>query len=77
MELKLIFFAVTKEYFGKEMTAKAATLSELKQVLLEISPQSESVLNVCKFALGNKIIDAEYTFLENQEVFVLPPSSGG
>lgn len=77
MELKLIFFAVTKEYFGKEMTVKAATLAELKQALLDLAPQSKSILELCKFAVGNKIIGSEYIFLENHEVFVLPPSSGG
>ena len=75
--IKVVFFAVSKEYFGASREIEVKNLAQLKHNLLLISPKAKVLLESCKFATDKFLTEDSYEFHDNETLFVLPPSSGG
>jgi molybdopterin converting factor small subunit len=77
MKIRVVFFAVLKDFFGSELEMTCKNLEDLKKQLINLSPYARSVIEISKFASGNQMIVKEYTFTSQEVIYVLPPSSGG
>lgn len=77
--MKLIFYAITKDYFGEYLSIDKNIISiqDLKQELITQNPEAESIINNCRFAIDMNFVN-DFFLLDNvNEVNVIPPSSGG
>ncbi|RYE04501.1 MAG: hypothetical protein EOP44_05795 [Sphingobacteriaceae bacterium] len=72
-------FAVLKDYFDKEFQLKssATNIEELKQQLVLQNPEAAGVLELCRFAVRDEFVNADFTINPNDTITIIPPSSGG
>lgn len=76
--MKIQIYAVLKDYFDKEFdTNSFESIEQLKNFLSAKNPQAASVLNACRFAVGDEFVDNNYQLSPNDTVSIIPPSSGG
>jgi len=80
MNIKVRVFASLKDYFAPELTLDVPPDSQAQAVLLgleEMNPVCRDLLRSCRLAVNEDFITGEHPLRENEEVAVLPPSSGG
>ncbi|MDH5717275.1 MAG: MoaD/ThiS family protein [Spirochaetia bacterium] len=74
-------FGPLKDYFGQTITIELenkASIIDLFNKLVQINPKGELLLKNCQWAVNNNIIYGKnYELNDKQEVFVMPPFSGG
>jgi len=80
--LKIIIhvFGGLKDYLepGFELTIPdRATLADLRKMIGEKFPASKNLLFVSQFAVSDTIESQDYRLKDGDQVFVLPPPSGG
>ncbi|HEY0054093.1 MAG TPA: MoaD/ThiS family protein [Pedobacter sp.] len=77
--MKIQVYAVLKDYFEREFTLQQPfeTIDTLKGFLIEKNPKAENILNISRFAVDNEIVENDYILNENDNISILPPSSGG
>lgn len=77
--MKIEVFAILKEYFDKEFEIKDQlnTIEELRAYLALLNPASSNVLKICRFAVHDEFVADHYQLTRNDNVVVIPPSSGG
>lgn len=83
MQVKVLFFAASREAAGKsEETVElgdGATTQELLQYLVQSYPALESVMRSCVFAVNQEYVPQSQALAlqQNDEVAIIPPLSGG
>ncbi|MFO7448088.1 MAG: MoaD/ThiS family protein [Ignavibacteriaceae bacterium] len=80
MKIRINTFAVLKEYFEHSFEIEVNdlnTINDLKEELVKIKPQAQGLLNICRFAVNNTFVNNKAVIYENDNIFVIPPSSGG
>lgn len=80
MKVKVIAFASLKEALGPESEiglASGSKLSSLIASLKESNPGSDGLIDLCRAALNDRIIEDDPVLEDGMTVYLLPPSSGG
>ncbi|EOR95962.1 hypothetical protein ADIARSV_0852 [Arcticibacter svalbardensis MN12-7] len=77
--MKIEVFAILKDYFKKEfeIADQLDTIADLKQHLIAINPSSVEVLSRCRFAVEDDFVVDSYKITRNDNIMIIPPSSGG
>ncbi|RYE04237.1 MAG: MoaD/ThiS family protein [Sphingobacteriaceae bacterium] len=77
--MKIEVFAVLKDYFDKEfqLESSAKNITELKQQLVLQNPEAANVLELCRFAVHDEFVNSDFTLNPNDNITIIPPSSGG
>jgi molybdopterin converting factor small subunit len=73
-------FAVLKEYFPAKiiiLSTEFHTVQDVKHYLMTVNPEAKNILEACRFAVANKIVDTNFSITEEAEIAIIPPSSGG
>jgi molybdopterin converting factor small subunit len=80
MKLKIRTYASIKELLGESFEIDVndrCTIEELKKKIAAIKPESAGLLNICRFAINESIVNDETQIKEDEHVHIIPPSSGG
>ena len=80
MDIKVNVFANLKDHYDPVFTLELPNDSRVENLLAQLAqqhPESQDVLQACRIAVGEDLVDKNYSLTENEEVFLLPPSSGG
>ena len=77
--MKIKVFAALKDYFDKDFLLEEdlKTVEDLKAHLAQQQPQSVALLNLCRFAIDDEFVALSHLIKQNDEISVIPPSSGG
>lgn len=77
--MKVEVFAVLKDFYDKRFTVDAALqdIDALKRYLIARNPEAASVLNACRFAVNDELVSSHYNLKADDNISVIPPSSGG
>jgi molybdopterin converting factor small subunit len=77
--MKVNVFAVLKDYFDPSFSVneKLVSIKEVKNKLVQINPQSENILKVCRFAVNDELVSEDHKISDHDVISVLPPASGG
>lgn len=79
MKIKIKVYAALKMYFEPEFELNEPVLSiaDLKDKLTKLNPESVRLINLSRFAVNNTFINTGYQFYGNENISIIPPSSGG
>lgn len=77
--MKIEVFALLKEYFDQQFFVPdlIEDINSLKDYLGRQNPAAIRVLSSCRFAVNDEFIDTSYKFKQNDNISIIPPSSGG
>ena len=77
--MKVQVYAVLKDYFEKEFEIKEAiySIDELNAFLLQQNPEAKNIMPACRFAVDNNFVDNDFQLKPNDNIHIIPPSSGG
>lgn len=77
--MKIITYAILKDYFDKEFTLEepVRTIDELQHFLTARNPASKDILAACRFAVNNHFVSDDFVLSTDEAVHIIPPSSGG
>jgi molybdopterin synthase sulfur carrier subunit len=72
-------YAALKDYFEPEfeITEPISSINELRAVLLARNPGAEAIMPVCRFAVNDTFVDAQFQLHAHDAIHIIPPSSGG
>ncbi|MDR3611142.1 MAG: MoaD/ThiS family protein [Ignavibacteriaceae bacterium] len=80
MKLTINTYAAVKELFGESFEMEienGSTIDELREKIVKINPASEGIINKCRFAINESIVNGNTPIKEAENVHIIPPSSGG
>lgn len=80
MDVRVNVFANLKDHYDPVFTLEVPDDARVEHILAELAmrhPQSQELLESCRIAVGEDLVDKNYSLQENEELFLLPPSSGG
>ncbi|MDH5719545.1 MAG: MoaD/ThiS family protein [Spirochaetia bacterium] len=81
MKISVNTFGQLTDFFEPKLSLEInenAPIGEVFEKLVEINPQSKTLLENCRIAVDDNIIhEKEFNLKNNQEVFIMPPFSGG
>ena len=80
MKVTVKTFAVLKEHFGPiiELNVEVGTTAnDLKNILIERKSDTAGLLQISRCAVSDIFVSDTTVILENDTVFIIPPSSGG
>ena len=81
MKIIVNSFGQVKDFHDQKFeieVADSATIETLFEKLVEMRPESKNLLENCRIAVDDIIIyEKEFELKNNQEVFIMPPFSGG
>ena len=77
--MKIEVYAVLKDYFDKEFSIDApiSTVAELKEMLIHQNADAINVLKLCRFAVNDEFVQDNYELKPDDNIHIIPPSSGG
>jgi len=80
MKLKISTYATAKELLGENFDLEVEdgnTIEVLKKILIARKPEAAGLINICRFAVNESIVDDKTEIKEDEHVHIIPPSSGG
>lgn len=80
MRLKLHMFASLKDHFPSELEQECregASAADLLALLGEEKPAARGLLRVTRIAVREELVEPSHLLCNGDEIFLLPPSSGG
>lgn len=80
IEIKIHAYGPVKDYFEGSFFLKmnaGSTIADLFSELKRIKPFSADILNSCRAAVCDEFSDASHVLKDKEEIFLLPPASGG
>ncbi len=80
MKVKVHVFANLKDYFESNINMEVpenATLDNVVQNMITLNPKSEALLSICRIAINDTFVNSVHLLKDDEEVFFIPPSSGG
>lgn len=80
MKISIQNFAILKDYFSSLLeleVSDTATVADAIQQLKVLNPKATKVLDSCRVAVDEALVDQEFGLKEGSTLFLLPPSSGG
>lgn len=77
--MKIQVYAILKDYFEKEFILQQSfnDINSLRSFLINKNPKAENILNISRFAVDNEFVEYDYNLNENDNISIMPPSSGG
>lgn len=77
--MQIEVYAMCRDYFERSFTLDepVSSLDELRSALLNINPQAGEILQLSRFAANDSFIDENYILQSNDQISIIPPSSGG
>ena len=77
--MKIEVYAILKEYFEREFVVGESLndINDLRKFLIDKRPEAADVLNISRFAVDNEFVDNDHSLKENDNISIMPPSSGG
>ncbi|UEG50101.1 MoaD/ThiS family protein [Ferruginibacter lapsinanis] len=77
--MKVTVYAVLKDYFDKEfaITEPVGSIAELNEILLQRNAEAKNILPICRFAVNDTFVDNNFELQPNDNIDIIPPSSGG
>jgi molybdopterin converting factor small subunit len=80
MKIKIKVFAVLKDYFEPEFEMdvnEGLKVTDVIDIVMIRNSLALPVLRKCRIAINESFVPADYNIKENEELFFIPPSSGG
>lgn len=80
MKVQVHVFAGLKEFFDPTFEVEipqGATVADLINNLKSMQTSSSTLLDKCRFAVDQNFISPSYSLVTNEQLYLLPPSSGG
>ncbi len=78
--MRIHVFAALKDFIPAALELNATdikTVEDLKEVLGVNYPNAVSLLHACRFSTEKEILPLEKEITDYENIFVIPPSSGG
>ena len=80
MKLKFITYAAVKEILGSNFELEVedeSTIEMIRKKIIDLNPGSAGLINKCRFAVNDSIVNNNELIKEIENVHIIPPSSGG
>jgi sulfur-carrier protein len=80
MRIKIKVFAVLKDYFEPEFemdVKEGLKVADILDIVMIRNSFALPVLKKCRIAVNENFVPGDYNIKENEELFIIPPSSGG
>ena len=80
MKLKIRTYASVKELLGESFEIEVkdgCTIEELKKEIVIRKPETAELINICRFAVNESIVNENTEIKEHEHVHIIPPASGG
>ena len=80
MKLKIRTYASVKEILGESFELEVndgSTIEELRKKIILLKPESADLINICRFAINESIVNDNALIKEDKHVHIIPPASGG
>ncbi len=80
MKITIIAYAQVKEYFAASFEyelKEGSTVQQLLESLCVFKPEAERILQHCRFAIADGIVNSSELLKDKDVVHIIPPSSGG
>jgi sulfur-carrier protein len=80
MKIKIKVFAALKDYFEPEFemdVSRGITVADAMNMIMIRNSFALPVLTKCRIAVNENFVESDYNIKENEELFIIPPSSGG
>jgi sulfur-carrier protein len=77
--MKVQVYAVLKDYFKKEveLIEPVHSIAELSDALIKLNPGVKNIIPICRFAVNDNFVDNNFQLQPNDNIHIIPPSSGG
>ena len=78
--MKIQVFAALKDFMPSELEladASVKNIQDVKDVLKKIYPAAENLLDACRFSTDLEMLTLDQEIKNYENIFVIPPSSGG
>ncbi|MGG9972584.1 MoaD/ThiS family protein [Ferruginibacter sp. SUN002] len=77
--MKVEVYAVLKDFFEKEFSIDApiSTVAELREMLIHQNADAKNILQLCRFAVKDEFVNDQYELKPDDNIHIIPPSSGG
>ncbi len=77
--MKIYTYAALKDYFDKELIVakQLATVDDLNNFLIKLNPEAAAILSCSRYAVKDNFIDNNFALNKEDEIHIMPPSSGG
>jgi len=72
-------FAGLKAFYDKRFVVEEqlVSIADLKNYLIGRSPEAASILQASRFAVNDELVALNYNLKADDNISVIPPSSGG
>jgi sulfur-carrier protein len=80
MKIKIKVFAALKDFFEPEFEIDVksnTTVADAINIIMLRNTFASPVLSKCRIAVNESFVSSDYHIQENEELFIIPPSSGG
>jgi sulfur-carrier protein len=80
MKIKIKVFATLKDYFETEFEMdinEGLTVQDVIDVIMIKNSFALPILSKCRVAINENFVQGDYNVQKNEELFIIPPSSGG
>ena len=80
MKLKIRTYASVKEILGDNIELemeRGCTIEGLRKKIISMKPEAAGLINICRFAVNESIVNDKTQIKEDEHVHIIPPASGG
>lgn len=73
-------FAILKDHFDNNRQfglSDDSTVATLLTILKKEKPKAAAIVDNCRIAVGEELVNSDFVLQNGMEVYLLPPSSGG
>lgn len=80
MKLKIRTYASVKEILGDNIELElegGITIEGLRKKIIAMKPEAMGLINICRFAVNETIVNDKTQIKEDEHVHIIPPASGG
>jgi len=77
--MKIYTYAILKDYFDKEFSIdeNISNVALLNNFLAQRNPAAKDILAACRFAVKDNFVTNDFELQPEDQVHIIPPSSGG
>ncbi|WP_299250280.1 MoaD/ThiS family protein [uncultured Cytophaga sp.] len=78
--MKIHVFAALKDFMPSEfelVDSSVTNINEMKEILKLKFPNAEKLIDSCRFSTEHEILSFDQEIKNYENIFVIPPSSGG
>lgn len=78
--MKIHVFASLKDYMPTEFELDVSSVKNIvgvRELLKSKFPQAQELLNACRYSSETEMLSVEQEITHYENLFVIPPSSGG